>query len=55
MKLIKSICKATLVLAAVSLFASPLQAEAAPYEGYTYSYWGIGDYHSQCLYPGGDG
>ncbi|RXZ79863.1 gluconolactonase [Paenibacillaceae bacterium] len=40
MKLIQSICKAALVLTVVSLFASPLQAEAAPYEGYTYSYWG---------------
>jgi len=40
MKLIQSICKAALVLTAVSLFVSPIQAEAAPYEGYTYSYWG---------------
>ncbi|OBZ17998.1 hypothetical protein [Bacillus sp. FJAT-26390] len=35
----KSICVAALLLAAISLFAAPLQA-AAPYEGYSYSYWG---------------
>ncbi len=38
MKLIKSMCKAALLLAAFSLFASPLQA--APYDGYSYYYWG---------------
>jgi hypothetical protein len=37
-KLIKSICIAALLLAGFSLFASPLQA--APYEGYSYSFWG---------------
>ncbi|MFF2910698.1 gluconolactonase [Paenibacillus sp. NPDC057934] len=40
MKLIKSIGKIVLVLTTVSLLASPLQAGAAPYEGYSYSYWG---------------
>lgn len=38
MKLIKSMCKAALVLALLTLFTSPLQA--APYEGYSYYYWG---------------
>ncbi|GGG53447.1 SMP-30/gluconolactonase/LRE family protein [Paenibacillus radicis (ex Gao et al. 2016)] len=39
MKLIKLMTSAALLLAAFQLFASPLQA-AAPYEGYSYSYWG---------------
>lgn len=38
MKLIKTLGQATVLLAACAMFASPIQA--APYEGYTYSYWG---------------
>ncbi len=38
MKLIKTIGAAALLLAACGVFASPIQA--APYEGYSYSYWG---------------
>lgn len=40
MKFIQSMGITAIVLASLSLFASPLHAEAAPYEGYNYSYWG---------------